>query len=808
MNNLSHNEKKTNYTNALNLDKNSLSKLNDLTQIKHYPPTNKEWFNTIYQYNKNYIKSLPITDKIINKLFKSYFHLTSSFEKYKIKPRNMRIKAKRLSANRIFLSRAEMKHTNNKVIITLYTYNRTLFCNGLTILRNRILINKNISVLKKSFFSGIVNISRKFIFSKTIINILDPFNSLVSIDENSKNSIKSLMKSIRRAKARSQDKNIIRKLHKALVKTIKIAKSIAKAKVYEAKTKKKIKKLYIFQLLKNIATNQRISKIIKLMLPVLNLKTLNSFKINSLINDNKEITLQSKGFYISKSSYSNIIKTYLNFYKFKLDKIKNILFNYKYRFTGQKFLYKNKFRIINTNYFNNIHIKNFNFNINSFIRSKFYYLKPFKFLNFINVSNKHKMLDSFKNEKGIKNYQIKTDNVKNMLDFNYNNEFNKIHENSKINFFFKNIILDSLYKKLRRFKNIYVNTALINYKVIKSNLNKYNFLFYLINSKNTIFSFYGLKLLYKLRRFVLLKKIILSPWKMINLKINSKIFVRKLKLINNSTLADNEKTTVKENDNFIVKQSSSRSFINSLIFSRSFTPKIIGSENILNEEKNILISQSNVLLKKKLDLFLPLYIYYVQMISIHNYKYKNWFLLGLKNIMYNVYKKKIEFNIVNLKYMHLSSDILSESMAIKLRNRKNRILRVLKRVLKLIKIPTIHQLLTLNNEKQLNLDKYKTLKIHFSSSNKQIKSILNSISLKKISGIRIEASGRLTKRLTASRSLFKIKYKGSLKNINSSYKGLSSNLVKGYMKSNIQYTNVNSKTRNGSFGLKTWISSF
>jgi len=171
--------------------------------------------------------------------------------------------------------------------------------------------------------------------------------------------------------------------------------------------------------------------------------------------------------------------------------------------------------------------------------------------------------------------------------------------------------------------------------------------------------------------------------------------------------------------------------------------------------------------------------------------------------MYNIYKKKIEFNIVNLKYMHLSSDIISESMAIKVRNRKNRILRVLKRVLKLIKIPTIHQLLTLNIEKKVNLNKYKTLKMHFNSSNKQIKSILNSISLKKISGIRIEASGRLTKRLTASRSLFKIKYKGSLKNINSSYKGLSSTLIKGYMKSNIQYTNVNSKTRNGSFGLKT-----
>ena len=110
------------------------------------------------------------------------------------------------------------------------------------------------------------------------------------------------------------------------------------------------------------------------------------------------------------------------------------------------------------------------------------------------------------------------------------------------------------------------------------------------------------------------------------------------------------------------------------------------------------------------------------------------------------------------------------------------------------------------NKKKLNIENYKTLKMHFNLPNKQIDTVINSINYKKISGIRIEASGRLTKRLTASRSLFKIKYKGNLKNWNS-YKGLSSPLVKGYMKPNIQYTNVNSKTRNGSFGLKTWISS-
>jgi hypothetical protein len=80
--------------------------------------------------------------------------------------------------------------------------------------------------------------------------------------------------------------------------------------------------------------------------------------------------------------------------------------------------------------------------------------------------------------------------------------------------------------------------------------------------------------------------------------------------------------------------------------------------------------------------------------------------------------------------------------------------------------------------------------------------ILNSISNKSISGIRLEATGRLSRRFTAAKSIFKFKYKGSLKNIHSSYKGLSSVILRGHAKSNIQYTNINSKTRNGSFGIK------
>ena len=80
--------------------------------------------------------------------------------------------------------------------------------------------------------------------------------------------------------------------------------------------------------------------------------------------------------------------------------------------------------------------------------------------------------------------------------------------------------------------------------------------------------------------------------------------------------------------------------------------------------------------------------------------------------------------------------------------------------------------------------------------------IFNIIKYKKISGLRLEATGRLSRRLTASRSIFKFKYKGSLKNIDSSYKRMPSVVLRGHIKPNIQYTKINSKTRNGSFGIK------
>jgi hypothetical protein len=225
-------------------------------------------------------------------------------------------------------------------------------------------------------------------------------------------------------------------------------------------------------------------------------------------------------------------------------------------------------------------------------------------------------------------------------------------------------------------------------------------------------------------------------------------------------------------------------------------------------------------------------VFYNNLLYFNKSKFENTSLLKLNNLISQFYKKKVEFNIVNLEYIHLNSDIFTESIVLKLRKRSNRLLQVLKTSLNLVKLPYINKLsvsnnlnnikynklLSLNNNQNLyallsifdkkyqNFDKFdQVLQNIFPSFTKEEdiqKNILNCIKDKSVSGVRIEAAGRLTRRLIAARSVFKLKYKGSLKNIDASYKGFSSVVLRGNVKSNIQYTNINSKTRNGSFGIK------
>jgi hypothetical protein len=265
----------------------------------------------------------------------------------------------------------------------------------------------------------------------------------------------------------------------------------------------------------------------------------------------------------------------------------------------------------------------------------------------------------------------------------------------------------------------------------------------------------------------------------------------------------------------------------------------------------------NYRLKAKNDYMSKFYMYRL-LLKINKLKFNDIFLSKLIYLVKKIYKKKVEFNIVNLKKMHLNSDIYTQAVTLKLRNKNNRLYKILKASLRKIKLPTIRKI----SEKQMKPNKNEFLvnKIrnniinfmfrddnvkdplsslllkfypladnikvkrsstvatitHKGKENKETKS-LRSISLTsyvrrwlkhmKLRGIRVEAKGRLTRRATASRSVFKMKWKGGLKNVDSSFRGLSTIMLRGYAKSNVQYSLLNSKNRNGAFGVKGWVSS-
>ena len=202
-----------------------------------------------------------------------------------------------------------------------------------------------------------------------------------------------------------------------------------------------------------------------------------------------------------------------------------------------------------------------------------------------------------------------------------------------------------------------------------------------------------------------------------------------------------------------------------------------------------------------------LYKYYISKLFINNFKFNVINLNNLNNILSKFYKKKINLNIISMKYLHLDNSLFIDAITRKLRDRNRKVLRVLRKALSLSKIPKIHPLLLLKGKKHINLIQnisYKNI-----LKNKNIK--LNIFELMKnthIMGIWLEGKGRLTKRLTASRSVYKITHKGTLNNIYSSVQGYSSMISKGLYSSSIDYKTINSYNRNGAYGIKSYNNTF
>lgn len=203
---------------------------------------------------------------------------------------------------------------------------------------------------------------------------------------------------------------------------------------------------------------------------------------------------------------------------------------------------------------------------------------------------------------------------------------------------------------------------------------------------------------------------------------------------------------------------------------------------------------------------LKLYVYYKQLLYINKSKHNYVYLQYLNQYIFNIYNKNIEYNMINLKRMHLHSDILTKSIVLKLSKKRNRLVRVLKNIKKKIKVKgKIYFLNKKIRNKKLNIRRYFEFPVStFYSNGKQI--LIKQLKYKKTTGFRVELKGRLSRRYTASRSVSKLTRKGNLLNLDSSYKKNSTVLLRGNLKSSLQYTKLKSKSRIGSYGIKGWIS--
>ena len=213
---------------------------------------------------------------------------------------------------------------------------------------------------------------------------------------------------------------------------------------------------------------------------------------------------------------------------------------------------------------------------------------------------------------------------------------------------------------------------------------------------------------------------------------------------------------------------------------------------------------------------------YAEKVSFNKLKFNRLLIafkgLGLNSIIEKIYNKTLEIKLVELKSIHLNSDVFSSAVALKLRDRKNQAVKILRKaILQMTKIPDLHTIRTFDDNME-QIDEASLISNNIVETpcsvnlidhlkNVEENNTLNNIKQQVVSGVRFEASGRLTRRLTAMRAVFKYRYVGSLKNLRSSLNNKPSTILRGNLKSNGQFIMIPSKTRNGAFGLKGWVSS-
>jgi hypothetical protein len=287
---------------------------------------------------------------------------------------------------------------------------------------------------------------------------------------------------------------------------------------------------------------------------------------------------------------------------------------------------------------------------------------------------------------------------------------------------------------------------------------------------NYIYSYNKKNLLNLTLNYSIISKLIINYFNL--LFKNKKNFINKIYI---------SKPFIKYNNNKLV--------ITIFTFNReklSLMKNLILHSNKINKIINLLFLNKNYYFKfnREIKNFRKYLIY----LYINQYKFhKNWLNL-LGKFISSIYGKKVEFNIINLRYYKFNSDILTEIIANKLKDRNANIMKIIKTML--------------NNVKLFNNIKNNKLIYKY---NNNLNFIFNNIPYKNIKGISLLVKGRLTKRYKADRSIKLRNLVGGLKS-NDNNNTLSKYMFRNHIYSNINYSSFSSKRRIGSFAVKGWIS--
>ena len=162
--------------------KKPLNNINVTISNKNFIPVVRDWKNSIYVYNKNTLSLIPVASKLIMKLIKGYFNSYNLSMELKIRKEKLRRRLRKLSTNKIFISNGEFKHTNDKVNITLYVYNRQKLNYLLKLKKRYIKLFKKAGFIRKLELiknAGLNILKNKQEESKILANILHNSNSML-----------------------------------------------------------------------------------------------------------------------------------------------------------------------------------------------------------------------------------------------------------------------------------------------------------------------------------------------------------------------------------------------------------------------------------------------------------------------------------------------------------------------------------------------------------------------------------------------------------------------------------------------------